>query len=183
LEKFLVREPFHFPNETYTRVHPPDLKINNFRKTIVMGRSHETFSKKEVRSKQEKKRKDKEARKVAKKEGGKSSFDDMIAYVDENGMITNEPVDMSKKVEINHEDIEVSVPKSVKEEIDPVRKGVVTSFNTSKGFGFIRDIETKQDIFVHISNIIGEVGEGNLVTYEVERGQRGPTAVKVQISK
>lgn len=148
-----------------------------------MGRSHETFSKKEVRNKQEKKRKDKVARKLARKEGGKSSFDDMIAYVDENGMITNEPVDQNTKAEINHEDIEVSVPKSVKEEIDPVRKGVVSTFNTSKGFGFIRDIESKQDIFVHISNIIGEISEGNLVTYEVERGQRGPTAVKVQISK
>ena len=148
-----------------------------------MGRSQESFNKKDVRNKKEKKRKEKAAKKLAKRDGEKSSFDDMIAYVDENGVITNEPIDPSTKTEIKLEDIAVSVPKGTDEEVDPVRKGTITFFNESKGFGFIKDLETKQDVFVHANNVIGEIKEGNLVTYEVEMGQRGPNAVRVQISK
>jgi|SRR5690606_32835968 cold shock CspA family protein len=148
-----------------------------------MGRSQESFNKKDVRNKKEKKRKEKAAKKLAKKDGEKSSFDDMIAYVDENGVITDQPIDPSTKTEIKLEDIAVSVPKGSDEEVDPIRKGTITFFNESKGFGFIKDLETKQDVFVHANNVIGEIKEGNLVTYEVEMGQRGPNAVRVQISK
>lgn len=148
-----------------------------------MGRSQESFNKKDVRNKKEKKRKEKAAKKLAKRDGEKSSFDDMIAYVDENGVIRNEPIDPSTKTEIKLEDIAVSVPKGSDEEVDPIRKGTITFFNDSKGFGFIKDLETKQDVFVHANNVIGEIKEGNLVTYEVEMGQRGPNAVRVQISK
>lgn len=147
-----------------------------------MGRSKETFGKKEVRNKQEKKRKEKEAKKLARKESGKSSFDDMIAYVDENGLITNEPVSADNKTEINAEDIVVSVPKSIKDENDTIRKGVVTFFNQSKGFGFIKDSETGHDVFVHSAKISVELKEGNLVTFETERGDRGLVAINVQFN-
>lgn len=150
-----------------------------------MGRSQESFNKKEVRNKKEKKRKEKAAKKLARKEGEKkSSLDDMIAYVDENGMISSAPPEPGKKSEVKLEDIEVSVPKgSMQGNDDPIRKGTVSFFNESKGFGFIKDLETKQDVFVHINNVEGEIKEGNLVTYEVEMGQRGPTAINVSISK
>ncbi|HPE77527.1 MAG TPA: cold shock domain-containing protein [Draconibacterium sp.] len=148
-----------------------------------MGRSQESFNKKDVRNKKEKKRKEKAAKKLAKRDGEKSSFDDMIAYVDENGVITDQPIDPSTKTEVKLEDIAVSVPKGSDEEVDPIRRGTITFFNESKGFGFIKDLETKQDVFVHANNVIGEIKEGNLVTYEVEMGQRGPNAVRVQISK
>ncbi len=148
-----------------------------------MGRSQESFNKKDVRNKKEKKRKEKAAKKLAKRDGEKSSFDDMIAYVDENGVIRDEPIDPTTKTEIKLEDIAVSVPKGSDEDVDPIRKGTITFFNDSKGFGFIKDLETKQDVFVHANNVIGEIKEGNLVTYEVEMGQRGPNAVRVQISK
>ncbi|WP_159521840.1 cold-shock protein [Sunxiuqinia indica] len=146
-----------------------------------MGRSQETFNKKEVRNKKEKKRKEKEKKRLARKDGDKSnSLDDMIAYVDANGNITDTPPDPTQKEEINIEDIEVSVPKAdpnAKE--DPVRKGTVSFFNDSKGYGFIRDSETKESVFVHINNVEGEIKEGNLVSFEVEMGQKGPTAVRV----
>jgi cold shock CspA family protein len=150
-----------------------------------MGRSQETFNKKEVRNKKEKKRKEKAAKRLARKEGEKkSSLDDMIAYVDENGMLTSAPPEPGKKKEeVKLEDIEVSVPRGSAIEEDPIKKGLVSFFNESKGFGFIKNMDTKQDVFVHINNVIGEIKEGNLVTYEVEMGQRGPTAVNVQISK
>lgn len=149
-----------------------------------MARSQETFNKKEVRNKKDKKRKDKEAKRLARKENEKSgSLDDMIAYVDENGMITDTPPDPTKKKKvIKVEDIEINVPKREDiEEVDPIRKGVVTFFNESKGFGFIKDRETMESVFVHVNNVLEDIKENNMVTYEVEMGQKGPTAVRVQV--
>lgn len=150
-----------------------------------MSRSQESFNKKEVRNKKEKKRKDKEIKKQIRKDNDKGgSLDDMIAYVDENGMITSTPPDPSKKIAVKLEDIEISIPKSDPNQIiDPIRKGSVTFFNTSKGFGFIRDLETQESVFVHVNNLLEEIKEGNLVNYEVEMGQKGPTAVQVKLYK
>ncbi|PRZ00226.1 cold-shock protein [Marinilabilia salmonicolor] len=148
-----------------------------------MGRSQESFNKKEVRNKKEKKRKEKEQKRLARKEGDKSgNLDDMIAYVDEHGNITSTPPDPTKKKEeIDVDDIQISVPKkSEQEEEDPVRKGTVNAFFDSKGFGFIKDIETKESVFFHVSNVVDDVIEGNLVSYEVEMGPKGPVAVNVK---
>jgi len=150
-----------------------------------MGRSQETFNKKEVRNKKEKKRKEKEKKRLARRENEKSGgLDDMIAYVDENGMITSTPPDPNKKKkEVKLEDIEIGTPKRENEEYDPVRKGTVAFFNDSKGFGFIRDSETKESVFVHINNVVDEIKEGNLVSFEVEMGPKGPSAIKVKLVK
>ena len=149
-----------------------------------MSRSQESFNKKEVRNKKEKKRKEKEVKKQTRKDSDKGSFDDMIAYVDENGMITSTPPDPSLKKVINLEDIEISIPKSDPNQIiDPIRKGSVTFFNNTKGFGFIRDLETQESVFVHVNNLLEDIKEGNLVNYEVEMGQKGPTAVQVKLYK
>ena len=149
-----------------------------------MGRSKETYGKKEVRKKQEKKRKDKEARKQARKEGGKTEDQDMFAYVDQFGNILSEPPDNSQKEDINPEDIEVSVPKgSGQNPEDKIKVGTVTFYNAQKGYGFIREQETKQSFFVHANDIDGEIAEGNRVNFEIGSGPRGPVAVDVKISK
>ncbi|MCF8295911.1 MAG: cold shock domain-containing protein [Saprospiraceae bacterium] len=149
-----------------------------------MGRSQETFNKKEVKNKKEKKRKDKEKKKLAKRDiEKKSSLDDMMAYVDENGQITSTPPDPTKKIKIKSEDIEIGIPKGDTIAYDPIRKGIVSFYNDSKGYGFIKDSETKESVFVHANNVIDTIAEGNMVTYEVEMGQKGPTAVKVKISR
>jgi len=151
-----------------------------------MGRSQETFNKKEVRNKKEKKRKEKEKKKLARKENEtKGSLDDMIAYVDEFGMLSSTPPDPTKKKKsVKLEDIEIGVPnRGDAEEIDPIRKGIVSFFNDSKGYGFIKDMETKESVFVHVNNVIDEIKEGNLVSYEVEMGHKGPAAVRVKIVK
>ncbi len=149
-----------------------------------MGRSQETFNKKEVQNKKEKKRKEKEKKRLAKKDlEKKSSLDDRMVYVDENGMITDTPPDPTKK-KVKLEDIKLGVPtREAGEEVDPIKKGTVTFFNDSKGYGFIKDIGTKESVFVHINNVVGEIKEGNLVSYEVEMGQRGLAAVNVKIEK
>lgn len=149
-----------------------------------MGRSQESFNKKEVRRKKEKKRKDKEKKKIEKKEGEKNNLDDMIAYVDKNGVITSTPPDPDDKDDIKAEDILVSVPNRSKEdESDPIRKGTLTFFNDSKGYGFIKDSETKESVFVHANNILEEINEGNIVSFEVERGPKGLVAVNVKLVK
>jgi cold shock CspA family protein len=150
-----------------------------------MSRSQETYNKKEVRIKKEKKRKEK-AEKRAKKstEVKKSSFDDMIAYVDEFGQITATPPDPSKKTVVIAENIELKITKN-----DPgsapdfVRKGVVTFFNDSKGFGFIRDLQSNQSVFVHINNLLEPVKENNVVVFEIGKGPKGPSALKVKLFK
>jgi len=150
-----------------------------------MGRSQETSNKKEVKNKKDKKRKEKEKKRLKKKETGKkSSFDDMIAYVDEFGMLSSTPPDPKKKIEVEAKGIELSVAKNDPlQKPDYVRRGVVSFFNESKGFGFIRDIETKQSYFVHANNLLDAVNENNLVTFEIGKGPKGPTALKVKLSK
>jgi cold shock CspA family protein len=150
-----------------------------------MARSQETSNKKEVRNKKEKKRKEKEKKRLKKKENvKKSSFDDMIAYVDENGMLSSTPPDPTKKKVIIAADIETSVTKNEpSQKSDYIRKGVVTFFNDSKGFGFIRDMETKQSVFVHANNLLDPIKENNMVTFEIGKGPKGPTALKVKLDK
>jgi len=150
-----------------------------------MGRPQETSNKKEVRNKKEKKRKEKEKKRLKRKEDGKvNSFDDMIAYVDEFGRITSTPPDPTKRKEIDAESIEISVTKNDNSQrTDYIRKGVVTFFNESKGFGFIRDMDTKQSVFVHSKNLLEPIIENNIVTYEIGKGPKGPTALKVKLFK
>ncbi len=149
-----------------------------------MGRSQDTFNKKEVRNKKEKKRKDKEAKRAARKDSEKSGdLNDMIAYVDENGMIVDTPPDPDKKAEVELDSIDVSVPKRDNIPYDPIRNGIVTFFNESKGFGFIRDLETQESVFVHANNLLEPIKDNNTVTFEVEMGPKGPSAFKVKLLK
>lgn len=150
-----------------------------------MGRSQETFSKKEVRNKKEKKKRDKRDKREEKR-GQETSgkLADMIMYVDHMGNLTPTPPDPTKKKEIKLESIEIGVPKaSDMEDEDPIRKGVVTFFNTEKGYGFIKDSDSQDSIFVHINNTLEEIKENNMVTFEVEMGQKGPTAVRVKVNR
>ncbi len=107
----------------------------------------------------------------------------MMAYVDENGNITETPPDPTKKKKvIKQEDIQIGVSRQA--EADPadlIRKGTITMFNTSKGYGFIRDHETQESIFVHQNGLASAIKEGDKVSFEVEKGLKGLNAVKVKL--
>ncbi|MGB1040802.1 MAG: cold-shock protein [Flavobacteriales bacterium] len=147
-----------------------------------MGKSQETYNKKEKEKKKLKKRQEKEARKLARKEEEKnSSLDSMMAYVDEFGNITDTPPDPTKKKkEIKAENIVIGVPtREAEPEMDPIRKGVVEFFNSEKGFGFIKDNENEEKYFVHVSSLSEEIVENDKVQYELEQGMKGLNAVRV----
>jgi len=147
-----------------------------------MGKSQETWNKKENEKKKLKKKKDKEARKEERKASAKEGNSFEIAYVDEYGNFSSTPPDPKNKVRVNEEDIQVSVPKHVPpSKADLLRTGIVTFFNDSKGYGFIKDMETQESVFVHINNLIDPIKENNKVNFEVEMGQKGPNAVRVKL--
>ncbi len=149
-----------------------------------MGRSQETSNKKEVRDRKAKKRKEKEQKKLERKDFKKSGHtEEQFAYVDEFGNISSTPPDpLKKKTHVDADAIVISTPRrSEADRPDPIRRGTVSFFNDSKGFGFIRDSETGESIFVHINDTLEEIREGNAVRFEITMGKRGPAAMKVEV--
>jgi len=141
-----------------------------------------SFNKKELEKRKEQKKKEKQQRKEERKASGSRSFDDMIAYVDENGVITSTPHDPDKKKKVDLDDIVVSTPKREEME-ETVLNGRVEYFNISKGYGFIKDPSGIEKYFFHVSNAPANIAEGNMVTFELERGERGINAVNITLTK
>jgi cold shock CspA family protein len=148
-----------------------------------MGRSQETFNKRDKEKKRLKKKQDKLQKKEERKttDSGKS-FEDMFAYVDENGNLTSTPPDPKHKTAVKIEDIQISISRQADADpADLIRKGTVAFFNDSKGYGFIRDHESQESIFVHINGLLDRVKENDKVTFETEKGQKGLNAIKVKL--
>jgi len=140
-----------------------------------------SFNKREVEKNKQQKRKEKQQRKEERKNTSTNSFEDMIAYVDENGVIMDTPPDPENKQKVEIENIAISTPK--KEEVeDPILKGRVEFFNPDKGYGFIKHIGSTDKYFFHISSAPASITEGNMVTFELERGQKGMNAVRITFS-
>ena len=148
-----------------------------------MGRSQETFSKKEKEKKKLRKKKEKEERREERKANASNgnSLDEMIAYVDEDGNISSVPPDPTqKKKEVKLEDIQLGAAKNDEIDEDTERIGIVTFFNESKGYGFIRDKVTQESIFVHMNGLKEPIKENNKVSFETERGPKGLNAINVK---
>jgi len=60
-------------------------------------------------------------------------------------------------------------------------QGTVKFFNDSKGFGFITEEGSDKDHFVHISGLIDEVREGDVVEFDLQEGRKGMNAVNVKV--
>lgn len=146
----------------------------------------ETWNKKEREKKKQANKKEKAEKKQERKDNSKgdNSLESMFAYLDENGNLSSKPPDPKKKIIINAEDIEIGVPKQGPMNPDDlIRKGIVTFFNDAKGYGFIKDSETQESVFVHINSITEAIKENNKVTFEVEMGPKGANAVNVKLLK
>lgn len=141
----------------------------------------ETFNKKEREKKKGLRKKDKQSKKEARKDapaGG--GWESMMAYVDEDGVLSDTPPDPKAKKEIKAKNIEIGVPKREKEEFDPILRGVINYFDDTKGYGFIKTADD-ENFFVHQNNVSGDPAKGKRVRFEKEKGAKGWVAVRVVI--
>lgn len=58
--------------------------------------------------------------------------------------------------------------------------GTVKFFDSTKGFGFIKDANAGNEVFVHVTGLIDEINEGDEVTFDIKEGKKGPNAVNVK---
>lgn len=140
----------------------------------------ETFEKKE---KQKKKARDKQekAQKMKERKANSSkgkSLHEMMAYLDENGNITETPPDGRRKREINLEDIQLGAAVNIPEEV--MRTGTVAFFNDDKGYGFITDDKTRENVFVHANQLSQPIKERDKVSFEKERTPKGFSATNIK---
>lgn len=142
----------------------------------------DSSSKKENSKKKIQKQKEKalrrEDRKVNNNKG--KNAEDMFLYVDENGQLTPVPPHLREKTSLNLEDIQLGAAPITKE--DPIKIGIVT-FLSEKGYGFITENDTKENVFFHSNNCAQLVKKGNKVSFEKERSAKGFSAINVQLVK
>jgi cold shock CspA family protein len=150
-----------------------------------MAKSQQTFNKLEKEKKRLKKREEKrkkmDARKAEAAENGKQGI--QFAYVDFNGNLTDTPPNPEDKVKVKAKNIVLGVPKkddSDVEEVDPIHKGKVSFYDSSKGFGFIIDALDSEKYFCHVSGLLDEIMENDKVQFELEKGMKGLNAVRVK---
>ena len=148
-----------------------------------MATSQETFDKKEKQKKKIKQRQEKAEKMEERRANGKKgkTLDEMMAYIDEDGNFSSTPPDPRKKKIFNSKDMQIGVPKQeAREQGEVIRTGVVTFFNDDKGYGFIKDIQTQQSVFIHVNQLSGPIKEHDKVNFEVEMGHKGPNAINVK---
>lgn len=63
-----------------------------------------------------------------------------------------------------------------------MKNGTVKFFNNSKGFGFIKDNESSEEYFVHVTECTQTIRENDQVTFEVQSGKKGLNAVNVKLA-
>ncbi|TXK31154.1 cold shock domain-containing protein [Pontibacter qinzhouensis] len=62
-----------------------------------------------------------------------------------------------------------------------MNKGTVKFFNDLKGFGFIKEANSEQEYFVHVSGLMNDIRQNDEVTFDLQEGKRGLNAVNVQL--
>ncbi|MCE2744212.1 MAG: cold shock domain-containing protein [Fluviicola sp.] len=63
-----------------------------------------------------------------------------------------------------------------------MKTGTVKFFNETKGFGFIKETDTNQEYFVHVSGLVDKINENDQVTFELKEGKKGLNAVEVKLA-
>jgi CspA family cold shock protein len=139
----------------------------------------DTFNKKALQQKRAKKQMDKLERRADRKtnnDKGKS-LEEMTAYLDEYGNITDVHPDKQKKRKVNDHDL---LPGSPQINDDKVYEGMISLFFTDKGYGFITEDKTRETVFVHVNKLTEQIVEKDRVTYNKERTPKGFAAINVK---
>ena len=63
-----------------------------------------------------------------------------------------------------------------------MRKGTAKFFNQTKGFGFIKEEGSGNEIFVHVTGLKDEIKENDIVLFEIQQGKKGANAVNVRLA-
>lgn len=139
----------------------------------------ESFAKKEKEKKKARKKLEKEeksAERKANSDKGKS-LEEMTAYLDEDGNLTDIAPDKQVKRKFNSNDfVQGSNMETEKSEYT----GIVSMFFTDKAYGFITEDNTRVSVFVHQNNMEGAIQQNDAVTYKKEKTLKGFQAVQVR---
>lgn len=149
-----------------------------------MARSQQSWSKREKEKRKQKRKEEKQRRKELRQEEKKdgTNLEDMIAWVDAEGNPTDEKPNPEDFEEIKAEDIVLGIPpKEQSDQDETENKGVVTFFNTDRGYGFIKAENSNDNFFTHINSHIDEIKEGDKVNFDIVPGDKGPVAINVKL--
>lgn len=139
----------------------------------------ETYNKKEKEKKKAQRQKEKmlkrEERKANNNKG--KSLDEMMVYVDEKGNFCDTPPDKKEQISINLEDIQLGATP-IDKSLDTC-KGTVTFYNEEKGYGFVNDHRTNDNVFIHVNQTTVTLKQGDKISFEKERGPKGFVAINV----
>jgi cold shock CspA family protein len=145
-----------------------------------MAKSSETFNKREKEKKRIQKQKDKEQKRQERKDNKENkSFEDMIAYVDENGNFSSTPPDTTRRRPIKDSDIDLSSRNKGGGTAPGKRQGVVKFFEKDKGYGFIKDTQTQEEYFFHYTSANFPIAQSDSVSFETESSPKGQNAVRI----
>lgn len=146
-----------------------------------------TYSKRDNEKKKQEKRVEKQKKKETRKLNDKpAGFDDMIAYVDENGRISSTPPSANSEKSTksgfdNDQYSRESKSESQKSNNSMTeRKGRVEHVNAEKGYGFIKETSQVDKYFFHVSGLLEAIQVGDSVYFDLERGKKGYNAVRIR---
>lgn len=142
----------------------------------------DSFTKKEGIKKKIQKQKEKAMRREERKESNDKgkSLDDMIQYVDHLGRLVDTPPVKNADNSFDLNDIQLGAAPIEAEEV--IKVGTVT-FLSEKGYGFITEEKSKENIFFHENNCNEQIKKGNRVSFEIEKSPKGFSAMDIKIVK
>jgi hypothetical protein len=138
----------------------------------------DSFSKKENFKKKLQKQKDKALRREERKTNNDKGKETEFMYVDAYGRLTSTPPE--ERLEVDLDNIQLGAAPIEAEET--VKTGIVT-FVSEKGYGFITENKTNENIFFHSNNCAVPIKKGNKVSFEKERSPKGFSAVNIELVK
>ncbi|MFC0345551.1 MULTISPECIES: cold-shock protein [Epilithonimonas] len=138
----------------------------------------DSFSKKENFKKKLQKQKDKALRREERKTNNDKGKETEFMYVDAYGRLTSTPPE--ERVEVDLDDIQLGAAPVEAE--SPIKTGIVT-FLSDKGYGFITENKTNENVFFHSNNCAVPVKKGNKVSFEKERSPKGFSAINIELVK